>query len=221
MNVAKLFNIAIQFGIADTFVYLVVHNEGNCNPYHNLNHHFSVFEACYQISEKCRKNGKTISKQEQIILLEASLFHDFFHSAGKLSDDINVSNSCSEYQSFRENRSKRPYSEEEVAKVCSLIKTTEFPFIKQDCELSLVEKILRDADVVQSVRGDFLAHSIGLGKEWNKPSVVEWLENTVKFNSGGFILPETNELYLTERQANVSFFAHLISVYKDTINSNG
>jgi len=217
MSTKDLFEMSVKFGIADSFVFVVMQNKGNTSPYHNLQHLLDVFGTTCLIIEKCEHTRKE-TVINSFALMEASLFHDFGRSACNADRD-NVAYACAIYRQFRKEFSKRPYSEQEVLEVCSLITSTEWPYVKSNEELSLEETILRDADVVPSAHENFLAQAIGLGKEMGNPSVSKWLRQTIEFNSGKFLLPETNELFFEKRKENTLFFSVLLDCYESSIQN--
>jgi HD superfamily phosphodiesterase len=118
---------------------ILQNNPGNINPYHNLEHTYFVMDTCYKIMKS--------QKLDSTELLIAAAFHDWGHSAGKLSDAQNIERALSGYQNYI---NQLPLHKSDL--VIQLIKSTQFPYEKEPDnwnELEPLVKILRDADRLQ------------------------------------------------------------------------
>lgn len=150
-------------------------NTGNNNPYHNLYHELTVLKNVYMISKSLN-----IGNKETKMLLIASLFHDFDHSGGKLKDDSkNIELAVNAFKKYTlENEKDTEY-------IISLINSTKFPYDEKQ-ELTTSEKILRDADLLQSCETNFTQQILlGLNKEFGNDILsTSFLENQIKFTSG-------------------------------------
>ena len=64
---------------------VLLNNDSNKLPYHNLNHTLCVLKNCYYLSLEY-----TIDPDDKRLLCIAALYHDFGHSGGLFTDDWNV-----------------------------------------------------------------------------------------------------------------------------------
>lgn len=121
--------------------WVITNNPGNWNPYHGINHLFTVF----QFVANTISFIKTEKKQE---LLLAALFHDYSH-IGKAGDDTkNVQYASERCANFIDNytSANRSYPIDREFTL-RLIEITRFPYIIDDSELNTEELLLRDADL--------------------------------------------------------------------------
>lgn len=119
---------------------LILYNKANIAPYHNFYHTLTMVKNCYNIAVSEQLNLEQIKN-----LLVASLFHDFNHSMGKESDEVNVKVALEAFKDLtREN-------EENNIKIINIIKATQYPYVIQDDKLNISQKIIRDADMLQGM----------------------------------------------------------------------
>jgi 5'-deoxynucleotidase YfbR-like HD superfamily hydrolase len=155
----KFINIIDVYGLGEYLGYFISNNSGNLNPYHNLYHAQCVVENCLHIS---KAYNDEISALDVQTLLLAALFHDFKHSTLKdtESDNIEVAidglRQCCVY-----------LNDDFDVRYESLIRSTFWPYTKKGDELTLMEKILRDADKLQCFESNYIQQTfMGLNKEW-------------------------------------------------------
>lgn len=127
-------NIAEAFCPIGTFDWITLKNPSSNAPYHNSIHEALVFNYCYQGAVKL-----DLLEKEKTILLLAAAFHDFDHTAGAQSDDVNIERACAGFKEAKLIMSDNDYDE-----VINLIKITRYPYIREPKTLS--EMILLDAD---------------------------------------------------------------------------
>ena len=198
MDIKEIYKIIQYFEIEKEFLYLVKHNQSNFLPYHNFGHTLSVFDAVYNISKACCPK---LDFNDLQYLLIAALFHDMNHSGGKYKDNVNVELAICHLENME-------YDEKKESRIKKLIYATKYPYIKnyvidENCDYV---NIMRDADLVQSARLDFVQYVVGLGSEHNvSPDNFHiLLTNTINFNlDNPFELAETRKLYQKERDANI------------------
>ena len=120
-------------------------NKSNDLPYHNLFHTQCVLIYSYLISDSLK-----ISKEEIRKILVAAIFHDFNHSGGKLTDDLNVKEaiSCLLKYSKEDNNTNKD--------IINIIKATQYPYVVSESDLTIGQKIIRDADLLQMVEPNSL-----------------------------------------------------------------
>ncbi len=138
--------------------------------YHNFKHTIDVVNQAELIGY-----GEGVDDEDILLLKTAALFHD----SGQI-----VGNENHEYYSTqiaREYLSKWGYTEEQSAKICTLIMATKLP----PNPTTLLEKIMCDADLDYLGRTDFIPVSNTLYEELiaqgKNISILEWNRNQVKF----------------------------------------
>lgn len=151
--------------------------------FHNLEHTEDVVEACSHMADYYHLN-----EEDRLVLLVAAWFHDVGYSAGKPEGHEEVSVQIATH--FLQGRR---VDETIVQRVTSCIQATRMP----QSPVSLIEKILCDADLYHLSTEDFrarngllkqerefiLEHKIDK-KEWRK-SNVEFLEHHKYFTEYG------------------------------------
>lgn len=159
-NDAGVYSGDLKFYFAVLF-YLA---QNNNHPYHNLRHMLHVMWLCYQA---CIFYGDRISHRDKRNLLIAALFHDFNHS-GKFGNDIeNIERAIAALRLYILPEDRLYFEQIE-----GLIRPTEYPYKIASEELTLLGKILRDADVSQAFSVAWLQQIlIGLAKEWGKTPI--------------------------------------------------
>lgn len=150
--------------------YLIANNKANSAPYHNLNHALTIVKYA---SEGAESEG--LSERETRNLLLAAMFHDFNHSAGKSKDDVNVENAKKGLREFVESEAIEGVDLYEMEK---LIDATEYPYQIKSGDLTLSQKILRDADLMQIfednwIHQNILGIALELGMEFEKFLVAQ------------------------------------------------
>ena len=157
------------------FKFIINNNTANFAPYHNFNHLLTVTKHTYYALDYM----KMLDDERVESLLFAALFHDFNHSMGKLVDAINISIAKDALIQFiKDNKLEHL----DIKFICEVIDVTQFPYVVEEKDLNIYQKILRDADLCQSFEYDYIKQiTLGLGSEWNK-SIDEMLEIQKKFN---------------------------------------
>jgi hypothetical protein len=111
----------------------------------------------------------------------ASLFHDFDHSGGELPDNLNIDLAIKGFVNYV-NKYDIIVN---VKRVSNIIRVTEFPHV--DMKLTILQKIIRDADVLGGVSDDWVKIVSSLAAEYDKtllefmPIQLSFLDN-IKFN---------------------------------------
>lgn len=155
---------------------MLLYNEGNNNPYHNIYHITTMVKNLYFIA-----NDEGIDDKIIRLIIIAGLFHDFNHSGGKFKDDSdNVKIAIEAFKKYsKENDKDNQF-------IINLITITKYPYEKTD-NLTLYEKIMRDAVLLQFTDDNFIQEILfGLNKEMNKSDIltVDLLNNQIKFING-------------------------------------
>ena len=138
--------------------------------YHGIHHTIDVFKAVERFAtvEGVRGNDLTIIKT-------AALYHD----AGFIIQYME--HEATSVVIARETLSDFSYSTEEIDEVCRVIDATD---LRKE-PISLLQKIIRDADLDYFGRDDFFPTSFKLYREWNengkKVSLKDWYYQQLKF----------------------------------------
>jgi hypothetical protein len=133
------------------------------NPYHNFRHMLHVVWLCHQA---CRYYRDELSPRQMRILLIAALFHDFDHAGhphpGKEDPDgINIEIAIAGLRRHI-TRDDRPL----LPEIEALIEATQFPHQSAGEDLDLLGKIIRDADLAQSISPVWIQQVVfGLARE--------------------------------------------------------
>lgn len=173
--------------LTNAYEYVRNNNDSNELPYHNFYHTLCVVKNCYTGALKL---GLALFETYELIL--AALFHDYNHSGGELTDDLNISKALNGFESFLIYDGN--FEQHLYDKVSEIIKVTQFPFVREPSTDQ--EKIIRDADLMQCYEESWYEHIImGLRQEIEvsskkEISVKEMLENQLKFISSSTFYTE-------------------------------
>lgn len=144
------------------FKWIIENNTSNHLPYHNLNHLLTVLKYCDYIAM-----GEMVYYDNRMELYLAALFHDVYHSGGKLTDDLNILNAKTAFEEFK--LSLKEILNVSSDKVTSLIECTQYPYHVPFDDLTLHHKIIRDADMMQAFEYNWIHQTtLGLATESGK-----------------------------------------------------
>lgn len=161
------------------FRYIVENNKSNAAPYHSLHHMLRVMYHCNDGAVYHNLDSKS-----RINLLVAALFHDFNHTQGKSKDDVNVQIAIAGVQAWYHSN---PLNETNVNidKVVEIIKATQYPYVIPAEDLTIEQKIIRDADLMPSLEVDWINTMIvGLKEEMGVESFLHMVEGQQRFHEG-------------------------------------
>jgi len=166
--------------------YVLANNTGESNPYHNNKHLLFVFEqSVFVLFSKYRKQYN-LKSTDKIELGLAAIFHDFNHSGGKLKDSENIEIAISGLNNFLD---ENPDIEVNRENIINIIKATEYPH--KDIELSILQKIIRDADMFGCISDNWFDIVNRMASEFGKtfidfiPIQIGFLD-TVTYNTPYF-----------------------------------
>jgi hypothetical protein len=167
----SVLKIATKFKLDNYLKYFIENNSANNAPYHNLYHTFCVIENSYKIGV-----DEGLSYAELRLLLLAAMFHDFNHSQGKNTDKYNVQLARRKFMEISKE------STEDNIEIIELILATEYPYVIPDEDLSPLQKIIRDADMMQAFEKNYMQQVVfGLLMEELNMSLDKALEAQLKF----------------------------------------
>lgn len=179
------------------FKYFMQENAALYAPYHNALHMLSVLKYTDWII----RNEKAIGEYEpdeadEISLLLAAIFHDMNHTAGRETDDVNVSNAKYAFNDFLSIVGDEDMREEWLKeRVYKLIDATRFPYTIHASDLSHEQKILRDADLMQPFEdGSIYTVAMGLAAEM-KMSPLTSMCNGVLFHRNALANTKTADMF--------------------------
>lgn len=167
----------------------ISNTESNNLPYHGIDHLFCVFEMMHNIIDN---NSYDIDNKKELYL--ASLFHDYAHSGGSLTDKENIINALDGLILFH-----KAHHDFNLEIAIDLIKATEFPYNIKEEDLSFLQKLMRDADLC------YLFSNLSIVKLYNglrnefKSGYNTFLTNQFNFlNSVKFYNEYYNKLWQNE-----------------------
>lgn len=173
--------------------YIVQNNSSIHAPYHNIIH---IMNMCHSITEIYINQGD-IKEEEYNNLLLAALFHDVNHSQGVDTDKHNVIIAINTFIEFTNTLDSENVCDEQA--IILLIKTTQYPYTVDVITMS--QKIIRDADLMQSIKLDTLfGHNVcGLKTEIGKD--LQW-DDFLKRNSSFLLNVEMLTPYMINKYNN-------------------
>jgi hypothetical protein len=128
--------------------------------------------------------GFILSEKDLYILMISSLFHDYNHSGGRFDDSINIENAKNGLKEcmltlFSDDDNTRTI----ISKCMDSIDGTQYPYIINDIELNLYQRILRECDILVCLYDDYITHRIfGLMEEMHtKYSTKMFLAKEIQF----------------------------------------
>lgn len=192
---------------SDAFVFITEYSTSNNLPYHNIKHTFDVFINSYKIGTYENLNEKEIAE-----LGVSALFHDYNHSGGELTDDDNIKNAILGVEQFF-TLNKNYSTQYNIENIIDTIKITRFPYLQDPQNIS--QKIIRDADLLQTFEDDWIKMVLfGLRKEM-KLSMKEMLGIQTKFLENiKFNTDYANEVYKGRIGRNMSDIQLINSIYE-------
>jgi hypothetical protein len=170
----KVLAVLRELGLSEEHVSIVSSQNPSQNaPYHNSGHLFTVALNCAQAADYYE-----LGKDEKITLFLSGLYHDYGHSAGKQSDIINISQAV--LCAMRNISVLEAMSNKALDVIADNIHATVQPSLLHGTELSLQQKIIADADMMQWCEADADEFMVGLSVELGFP--VTW-DSTKEFLS--------------------------------------
>lgn len=159
----ELYSHLERLGLLKAYTYVINNNFGYKNAYHNNFHLESVTNMSII---GCMYNSKLETGIKELPYLNeecyklvglAALFHDFNHFGGGMPDNVNIQNAKigllnylvdTNYNDIGENNKTIDYR---IDILYGLIDATEYPYTIPNEELNLLQKIIRDADILQGI----------------------------------------------------------------------
>lgn len=157
--------------------YFVQNNKSMYLPYHNYSHTLGFLY--HALAAGMREFGTDKKKLQELGV--AVIFHDFNHSGGKYEDEVNIRFALDALRNCP--KEYFPPGYENFSVVEDLIKSTQYPYIINDEDLSQQQKIMRDCDILWIIDSSSLIQNIlGLGTEMSfEGEIHELIDNHKKF----------------------------------------
>lgn len=170
----RVLEILRELGLSEEHASIVSSQNPSQNaPYHNSGHLLTVALNCAEAADYYE-----LGKDEKITLFLSGLYHDYGHSAGKQSDIINISQAV--LCAMRNISALEGLDNKALDVIADNIHATVQPSLLHGAELSLQQKIIADADMMQWHEHDADDFMAGLSVELGFP--VTW-ESTKEFLS--------------------------------------
>jgi hypothetical protein len=151
----NLYKTIKKLDLGIVYNYVMSNNTGNINPYHNNFHLESVAKTALELCEKYYGNDTGIKKlpiNDDVIrlVITAALFHDMNHTGSGKDDSINITIAKNCFYDFVLSNPDM-FSASETFIIYDLIDATLYPYIIDNNNLNLLQKIIRDSDILQGM----------------------------------------------------------------------
>ena len=162
---------------------------GNCLslsvPYHNMRHTLGMIYHIIRIYEQSR-SGQTdvvLTDDDLYILITSALFHDYNHSAGRFSDQVNVRNAKDGLTACLTSILPAGDLRDEIILTCRKnIDATQYPYVIPDDRLDTQQRIMREADILVCLYDDFITQSfMGLAAEMHQTNLMDFTVEYLRF----------------------------------------
>lgn len=155
-------------------------------PYHNLRHTMEMIDLILSIYEKSRKDteyGFEVSDKDLYVLLVSAMFHDFSHSGGVHPDSVNIDTAIGGMERCLRNYLNNDRETEAIIHECAeIIKATQYPYVIDDKDLSIRQRIIRECDVLVAFYDDMTIQTIvGLMTEMRQTSYSDFVQKYMSF----------------------------------------
>lgn len=185
------------------FKYIVENSSSNYLPYHNLNHLLTVLKYSDLIA-----HGEEVYYDQRTPLHLAALFHDVNHSGGRLKDSENIKNAEKAFEEFADIHLNigKSFTKDEFniySQVVHLIRVTEYPYTTPHSALTPMQKIIRDADMMQAFEYNWINQiTLGLAAE-SKITIKEFIPKQRHFLEDIQFLTETGKKLKQEKWSKI------------------
>jgi hypothetical protein len=171
-------NLLDQFGLIHLWSYVQENNISADLPYHNEQHLLNMVSWCGKLY---MSDSLTFDAGQLKLLLAAACLHDVMHSGGLRPDSENIEqaylfieNACS----WIKDHDTKVWLKFNKEAIKNLIKVTEFPFIHEP--KSSLQKMIRDADILQNFSGHSCKYLNGLWQEFSRSGNVLSAEELIQ-----------------------------------------
>lgn len=198
-----------KHGLQAVHSYLSLYNKSASLPYHNSDHILTVTKYCGRLA-----GMHTAPVESEKALIVAAMFHDFNHSGGVKTDVHNVAEAVRVMEGFFSIHPHLLTADEQLIAV-QCVQCTVFPFtVVPELE---VQKIIRDADLLQSTEADFerilgdglrMEISVARGKQTSKKQFAQgqsdFLNSVTMYTTAGAVLMAVAKPLVLQRFAEIA-----------------
>lgn len=160
-------NLLDQAGLIHLWSLIQKENTADALPYHNEQHLLNMVSWCGRLY---LSDSLAFDPGQLKLLLAAAAMHDVNHSGGLLPDAENIAKTCEFVDHactvVNDEHGVREWLRFNKEAIKNLIRVTEFPFIHEP--KTSLQKILRDADILQNFGVHCCKYLEGLWKEFNR-----------------------------------------------------
>jgi len=171
-------NLLDSVGLIQLWADVQKHNYADSLPYHNEQHLLNMVSWCGKLY---LSDSLAFDKGQLKLLLAAACLHDVNHSGGLLPDYQNIAEAFLFIDGAVANI-KDPETREWLRfnkdAIKNLIRVTEFPFIHEPT--TSLQKMLRDADILQNFSGQACKYLNGLWQEFTRSGNVLTAEELIR-----------------------------------------
>lgn len=163
-------NLLDQVGLIKLWELVQAKSKSATLPYHNEQHLLNMVAWCGKLY---LSESKFFDRGQLKLLLAAACLHDVDHSGGLLKDSENIQNAYSFLDMAIETiqcRDLQLWLQYNGPSIKALIRVTEFPFVHSPT--TSLQKILRDADILQNFSGHCVKYLKGLWDEFTRSGNV-------------------------------------------------
>lgn len=139
-------------GFETLYKLVAVENKQNDGKYHSTRHMLYVASIANWLLEQELYGSKHKSMLSEAALYIACMFHDFKHSVGAHDDDHNIEIACINLPTLTAKIWQMPLSVLNLTE--KLIQTTRYPFLEERYPNSILERVIRDADLLYALTVD-------------------------------------------------------------------
>lgn len=157
-------NLLDQYGLMPLWALVQAENTSATLPYHNEQHLLNVVAWCGRLY---LSESQAYAPDQLRCLLAAAAVHDVLHSGGKTKDAENIQRTIDWFVNAIPRIKDlfcRAMLQSNVETIIELIRVTEFPFIHRPT--TSLQKILRDADILQNFGTHCVKYLKGLAMEF-------------------------------------------------------
>jgi hypothetical protein len=139
--------------------------------------------SIYEKSRKDTEYGFEVSDKDLYVLLVSAMFHDFSHSGGVHPDSVNIDTAIGGMERCLRNYLNNDRETEAIIHECAeIIKATQYPYVIDDKDLSIRQRIIRECDVLVAFYDDMTIQTIvGLMTEMRQTSYSDFVQKYMSF----------------------------------------
>lgn len=194
-------NLLDQVGLIHLWSYIQEHNRSDHLPYHNEQHLLNMVSWCGKLY---MSDSLAFDVGQLKLLLAAACLHDVNHSGGLRPDNDNIREAYHFIDGATtgvKDAETREWLRFNKGAIKNLIRITEFPFVHEPT--TSLQKMLRDADILQNFSGHCVKYLNGLWQEFTRSGNVLSAEELIA----------RQEVFMRD----VVFYTYTGNAIKDTV----